>query len=133
MSRPRHVYTVQARLLCFQVDSSSSSTSKMAIVATASTSSLRESLDTPESNAKLNKANEIITRIENAGLNISSAQARFEQKISEFTDYDQQSFLTARKSPGDIAREVEAQIVRLQSSLLFTFCADRSLRRFSEN
>ncbi|KLO09083.1 hypothetical protein SCHPADRAFT_879781 [Schizopora paradoxa] len=77
----------------------------------ASTSTaLRPSLDNPESNIHIEKANTIVNRFTNAQLHLVSSKSKFEEKINEFNDIDPSSGATARQSPADIAFEVEAQL-----------------------
>ncbi len=79
----------------------------------ASTSTaLRPSLDNPESNIHIEKANALVHKFASAQ-HLVSAKSKFEDKINEFNDIDPSSGVSARQSPADIALEVKAQLVRV--------------------
>lgn len=79
---------------------------------------VRPSLDNPESNVNIDKANEIIQRLQSAKLYTSTLQSNFEQKVAEFGGSDPKSAISARRHPAEIAGDVAAQVVCLRLSCL---------------
>ena len=73
--------------------------------------SLRPSLDNPESNVHIDKANKIVQDLQSAKLYTTKLQDNFQQKVTEFKQSDPTSDDSSRRHPADIASEVASQVV----------------------
>ena len=71
----------------------------------------RSSLDNVESNAHLDKAKDVIEKLNSTPLSIVQAKSNFEKKINEFNEVEPATAFTPRQLPSHIANEVAAQIV----------------------